>query len=780
MSDADEANLVLSSRYFDALYYSAEIGIHFDKPEDAAYHFVTSGWESLCRTSDRFDPHYYLETNRDVRDAGLNPLVHFLKFGQKEGRRPAASKYPMAPRPKAPNDEVWERLIKRASPQRTQNKELTAVDVIIPVYRGYDDTLACIYSVLNSTVMTDFRLIVIDDDSPDPKLSQKLTKLADLGLFLLLRNDTNLGFVRTVNRGIILGSSSDIVLVNSDAVVYGDWLDRLRWHTQENERIATVTPYSNNATILSYPTVLEDNNQQLELDYPILDAMFARENSRSSVDIPTGVGFCMYITRACLEEIGCFDERLFGRGYGEENEFCMRASAAGWRNLAALDVFVRHTGAVSFSTNATDQKILNLRRLNVIYPYYDRLIQEFIKVDPLKAGRTRIDSARFAAISQGRGILFIEHGWQGGVGRHVQDLTRLLAEDGIPSLTCTPTHDKLGLSIFAHEEYHLPNLPSFAWTEMADFAATLRALHLGFAHIHSLVGLQPDVQTDFIQGILDANLTYDFTLHDYAPICPRITMIDWGGTYCDTPSTTYCSDCLDRGGTRFGRQDIDLWRHRYREILLRARHIYAPSQDVIDRMAHYFPNRSDIILRPHPQSLAAVSAVVKSIDTNLSDRVVGVIGAIGPHKGSRIIQSLAAECLLRELPLRFVIYGYSDIQNLGDYPNVTITGEYSEDDFDGLIAAIPCDIAFFASIWPETFCYTLDHAVRNRVFPVCFNIGAPAERMRAMKWGAVLPLEYAFSPETLAQALVDLEIDPALPLPEKNRVWLGAERYFCA
>ena len=61
----------------------------------------------------------------------------------------------------------------------------------------------------------------------------------------------------------------------------------------------------------------------------------------------------MYIRRAALADIGLFDAEAFGRGYGEENDFCLRASARGWRHLLACDTFVYHEGAVSFGAGAS-------------------------------------------------------------------------------------------------------------------------------------------------------------------------------------------------------------------------------------------------------------------------------------------------------------------------------------------------------------------------------------------------------------------------------------------
>ena len=44
-----------------------------------------------------------------------------------------------------------------------------------------------------------------------------------------------------------------------------------------------------------------------------------------SIDIPVGVGFCLYLRRDCLNAAGLFRADLFAQGYGEENDLCLRA-----------------------------------------------------------------------------------------------------------------------------------------------------------------------------------------------------------------------------------------------------------------------------------------------------------------------------------------------------------------------------------------------------------------------------------------------------------------------
>src|SRR5207248_314955 len=121
--------------------------------------------------------------------------------------------------------------------------------------------------------------------------------------------------------------------LNSDTEVAPGWLDRIAAHARGNEAVGTVTPFSNNATICSYPKTLQANEMRPGETTASLDAAFARANRGLSAGIPTAVGFCMFITRECLERVGVFDEARYGAGYGEEVDFCMRAARAGFRHL---------------------------------------------------------------------------------------------------------------------------------------------------------------------------------------------------------------------------------------------------------------------------------------------------------------------------------------------------------------------------------------------------------------------------------------------------------------
>jgi len=274
------------------------------------------------------------------------------------------------------------------------------IDVIIPVYKGLSQTRRCIESVLANRQATPFEVVAVDDASPDTDITSYLDELAAGKRITLVRNARNLGFVQSVNRGMSLHADRDVVLLNSDTEVANDWLDRLCRSACACPDVGTVTPFSNNATICSYPFEGWAGGVPGALGVAELDRLFASTNAGHMVDLPTAVGFCMLIRRACLDEIGPFDAERFGRGYGEENDFCMRAAAAGWRNVLAADVFVYHEGAVSFSGERRELTASAGKTLMELYPDYVRKVREYVRDDPAGALRAAVDNARIALRSE--------------------------------------------------------------------------------------------------------------------------------------------------------------------------------------------------------------------------------------------------------------------------------------------------------------------------------------------------------------------------------------------
>ncbi len=271
------------------------------------------------------------------------------------------------------------------------------IDLIIPVYRGLAATRRCLASVLGARCETAYEVTVIDDASPDPEVARYAAELAAAGRIALRVHSGNLGFVASANEGMALHPGRDVLLLNSDTEVADGWLDRIAACARREPRVATVTPFSNNATICSYPRFVERNALPEGLATADLDRMFARENAGCAVEIPTGVGFCMFIARRALDELGAFDAEAFGRGYGEEVDFCMRASRAGFVHLLCADAFVYHEGEVSFGDSGAGRRLEAQALVDRRYPEFQPTVRDFIARDPAAPFRRRVDDARLRA-----------------------------------------------------------------------------------------------------------------------------------------------------------------------------------------------------------------------------------------------------------------------------------------------------------------------------------------------------------------------------------------------
>lgn len=754
-SAAEKKNrqLILQSKLFDQAHYVEQYASDIARSGlDPATHYLRIGGIKGHNPSLEFDASLYLAEYPDVRKTKTNPLVHYLRHGQHEGR-PVRQVVPPAPKPKAPTKAQWDELasLKVA-------KGAPVIDIIVPAYLGFDETANCLYTVLRSRQAGTLacELVVIDDASPEPGLSALLDELAGRGLLTLLRNEKNAGFVASVNRGMELHSDRDVILLNSDTEVFGDWVERLRRAAYSKDDIGTVTPFSNNATICSYPNFPGEFRGSFEVSFEELDRLASAANAGSVVDLPTAIGFCMYIRRQCLVEAGLFDAKTFGRGYGEENDFCLRIAARGWRNVLAGDVFVRHLGRVSF-VDSTDQRIHDaLKIIKARYPHYLPAVGVYVKSDPPKQLRRNLDIARLRRLAGSRPLLFVLHNLGGGTLKHVHDLSDRLATEGIGVLLLQPDLKGKALAVISHAG--VKNLSNGTTLDLkhglADGVALFRELGVRHIHVHHVLGF-PAEFTFFMKAVAKAcGLLYDVTIHDYTFACPRVTMIDGSGRYCGNVDVVTCDQCVKTHGSPAGDVSVWLWRANHEDFLANARRVFVPNVDTKTRLNEFFPGLK-IATREHPEPLPEIMAppVVRKPGETLR---VAIIGAIGPHKGSLVLLQCAEDAAKRGLPITFHVFGYSDKLELQELSNVIFTGKYSEKELEKLLARSRCHLAFFPAVWPETYSYTLSQGWFAGLYPVAFDIGAIAERIRRSGWGHLLPVEMMTMPADINDALLAL------------------------
>jgi GT2 family glycosyltransferase len=267
--------------------------------------------------------------------------------------------------------------------------------VILPVYNAPDELDACLSS-LQQTLPAVAELLIIDDASTDDGTGRVLRKWqAHAGKrWQFLANRENLGFVATVNRGMRM-ASGNVVLLNSDTEVTYGWLQGLQRCLESDHSIATATPWTNNGEIASLPAFCQNN--PVPADREKVARIIAQTGTAGYPDIPTAVGFCMAISRRAIDQLGLFDQQTFGKGYGEENDFSMRARGGGLRNVLCDDVYVVHLGNRSFGPLGLKPNEASMHRLLALHPDYLEQVQRFILDDPLSARRDELVFALDAA-----------------------------------------------------------------------------------------------------------------------------------------------------------------------------------------------------------------------------------------------------------------------------------------------------------------------------------------------------------------------------------------------
>lgn len=612
------------------------------------------------------------------------------------------------------------------------------VYVIVPVYRDREATHVCVESVLRSTAKTGIRVILINDASPEVEVTEYLRRIRDRDARAeLLENPANLGFVASVNRGMQHAERNDVVLLNSDTEVAGDWLDRLCRAAYSEPRVGTVTPFSNNATICSYPRIGAENTLPQGMTTANLDRLFAIENAGQTVEIPTAVGFCMYIRRDCLDTVGLFDVERFGRGYGEENDFCMRALKRGWKHLLALDTFVLHSGGASFGTEKASRVMAAQKTLQQLHPEYWPLVKQHLVADPASGARSAVDLARIRD-SGLPSVLLVSHSSGGGTERHVGELASLLKSRANVFLLRPGVGGHVHLKWLREEEgLHL----TFRLDEQdGKLVTTLKALGVVHVHFHHLLGHGSFV-TDLPKAL---NVTHDFTVHDYYPVCPQISLTDHMGFYCGERGIEQCHACLKRTDASRG-MSIEAWRTTYVPLLESARFVLAPSKDTAERIKQYCPT-ANVVFAPH-FDIAGVPPVKAPsvVPVGRALRIV-VLGRLSLIKGADVLESAAIHAARLRLPLEFHLLGDA-YRRLTVWPRASLAvhGSYSHKDLPTLLDTLQPDVAWFPALWPETYSYTLSECLEARLPIIAPNLGAFPERLSGREWTWICPWDRSSS-----------------------------------
>ena len=475
------------------------------------------------------------------------------------------------------------------------------IDIIIPVYNALDDLKLCIESLKKHVDFSRDRVVIVNDCSPDKNVRPYLESIESEN-FVVLENSRNSGFSASVNVGMEF-SSSDVILLNSDTIVTEHFADKIYRCAYSDEYIATVTPFSNSATICSLPENCRDNalpHSRIDMSAEIVDKLSRRKYPR----IPVAIGFCMFIKRSVIDKVGKFNAAVFQKGYGEENDFCYRCEQYGYKHVICDDAFVYHKGTASFSNNQKAKLMEDHARwLRYHYPDQEKQITQYVSYDVNSDIREAYKIMTAISEPNRKNILYLLHldfrdnapSPYGGIQMNAKDLKNNLIKDN-NVFVLVREGEFFILTIYTKDKvftlkYKTYNNVSNQVIHDRDYYNLFRSILCTFridvVHIHHIMHLSYDIYT----AAKNLGIPVITSIHDFYFICPALWMTDVKNELCfDSANREKCAECLfkRRRISEFVNIEED-WRKAAAEALMMSDVIICPSEYTKKIYTHYFP-----------------------------------------------------------------------------------------------------------------------------------------------------------------------------------------------
>ncbi len=611
--------------------------------------------------------------------------------------------------------------------KQNTGKPLGDVTIVLPVYNSFSLLKECLARVMTHTAHP-FKLIIIEDCSSDPAIRPWLRDWVGIqkNNITLLENDQNLGFIGSVNRGIAAAKGNHVVLLNSDAFVPDGWLSRLMAPIYLNPKTASTTPLSNNAEILSLPVICKENHIPEGAVDRIDNIAKALNGHAPSVEIPTGIGFCMALNKSYLQKVPSFDRR-FGKGYGEEVDWCQKTRQKGGKHMAVTNLFVHHVGGESFGAEKQARLAKNNAVITRLYPRYDQLVQEFAKNDPLHSTRVAL---AVATIDIGQPVpVYLAHSMGGGTEIYLQNRIKSGLKNGQGAIIIRgDLNAGLRFELYSHAGKTSVMVKNFA--EVSRLLAPIRQRELIYA---CLVGAQNPVKSmqGFLDNLMSSDDSFCLQLHDFFPICPSYNLLDTNGKFCAVPTQDRCRTCYQSKALRAdtSQPNIAAWRDSWSKILKKATRIEAFSDNSAQIFIKAYPALKSKV-QVHPHQLPARPGKVAPIASN--QLVVGVLGNIGFNKGAEFLQKSAGSAAGK-----LIVFG--NLDQKFSHKNLQVNGPYLLKDLARLARSNKVNCWLIPSIWPETFSFTTHEALATGLPVFSFDLGAQAETLKKANNGFVIP-----------------------------------------
>jgi GT2 family glycosyltransferase len=295
----------------------------------------------------------------DFEDKSITGQLHLLKgldsWSSGEAVNALPNKSLLADGASVINTDEFEACVNHlvAHKMSRPSRNFPIIDIIVPVYNACDDVLLCLSSLVEKTDLL-HRVIIINDGQETRTADMLRAFERSFNHIEVQTNPENIGYTKSVNKGIKASNANWVVVLNSDTIVSEGWLGKLMNCALTEERIGMVGPLSNAASWQSVPEIQDKsgdwhlNPLPIGLSIDDFSSLVEKHSVREYPSVGVINGFCQLINMELLDEIGLLDEIAFPIGYGEENDMCARAVKAGYKLLLADDTYVFHAKSKSF------------------------------------------------------------------------------------------------------------------------------------------------------------------------------------------------------------------------------------------------------------------------------------------------------------------------------------------------------------------------------------------------------------------------------------------------
>lgn len=239
--------------------------------------------------------------------------------------------------------------------ERMSKQNSRKIDIVVCVHNALEDVKLCLSSVQRCRKSKNQRLIIIDDGSDEPTKEFLESFTENKAWVNLIRNKRTGGYTKAANKGLRASSRDLTILLNSDAIVTDGWAEKMADAVFSTPGAGIVGPLSSAASHQSIPNHISSKDQTATNELP--EGVTAEDMNRYCEEwsvarliprVPLMHGFCFGITRETIQTIGFFDERNFPRGYGEESDYCFRATDKGIGLVVATHTYVFHSKSKSY------------------------------------------------------------------------------------------------------------------------------------------------------------------------------------------------------------------------------------------------------------------------------------------------------------------------------------------------------------------------------------------------------------------------------------------------